>query len=111
MSLSREFWQANFELMGSNRPEADAEVLLLTDSMMKNVGLSNYALKLGHVGVLRGILSQEGVDEKTQNALLQRMDKKDYEGALALVNSEKCRNVLQALIELKSDCKENESSS
>ncbi len=99
----REFWQANFELMGSNRPEADAEVLLLTDSMMKNVGLSNYALKLGHVGVLRGILSQEGVDEKTQNAVLQRMDKKEYEGALALVNSQKCRSVLQALIELKSD--------
>ena len=99
----REFWQANFELMGSNRPEADAEVLLLTNSMMKNVGLSNYALKLGHVGVLRGILSQEGVDEKTQNAVLQRMDKKEYPSALALVNSEKCRSVLQALIELKSD--------
>jgi histidyl-tRNA synthetase len=99
----REFWQANFELMGSNRPEADAEVLLLTDSMMKNIGLSNYALKLGHVGVLRGILSQEGVDEKTQNAVLQRMDKKEYPSALALVNSEKCRIVLQALIELKSD--------
>jgi histidyl-tRNA synthetase len=99
----REFWQANFELMGSNRPEADAEVLLLTDSMMKNIGLSNYALKLGHVGVLRGILSQEGVDEKTQNAVLQRMDKKEYPSALALVNSEKCRSVLQSLIELKSD--------
>ena len=99
----REFWQANFELTGSNRPEADAEVLLLTDSMMKNVGLSNYALKLGHVGVLRGILSQEGVDEKAQNAVLQRMDKKDYDSALALVNSDRCRSVLQALIELKSD--------
>ena len=83
----REFWQANFELMGSNKPEADAEVILLTNSMMKNVGLSNYALKLGHVGVLRGILSREGVDDKTQNAVLQRMDKKEYDEALALVSS------------------------
>ena len=99
----REFWQANFELMGSNRPEADAEVILLTDSMMKNVGLSNYALKLGHVGVLRGVVSQEGLDEKTQNAVLQRMDKKEYDGALAFVNSKKCRDVLQALIGLKSN--------
>jgi histidyl-tRNA synthetase len=99
----REFWQANFELMGSNKPEADAEVILLTNSMMKNVGLSNYALKLGHVGVLRGILSQEGVDDKTQNAVLQRMDKKEYDEALALVSSDKCRNILQALIELKSE--------
>jgi histidyl-tRNA synthetase len=99
----REFWQANFELMGSNKPEADAEVILLTNSMMKNVGLSNYALKLGHVGVLRGILSREGVDDKTQNAVLQRMDKKEYDEALALVSSDKCRSILQALIELKSE--------
>src|SRR3972149_887748 len=26
----REFWQSNFELMGPERPEADAEILLLT---------------------------------------------------------------------------------
>ncbi len=99
----REFWQANFELMGSGKPEADAEVILLTNSMMKKVGLENYALKLGHVGVLRGILSQEGVDDKTQNAVLQRMDKKEYDAALVLVNSEKCKSMLQGLIELQSD--------
>ncbi len=99
----REFWQANFELMGSSRPEADAEVILLTNSMMKNVGLKNYALKLGHVGVLKGIMSQEGVDDRTQNAVLQRMDKKEYDAALELVNSEKCRSILRGLIELKGE--------
>jgi len=98
----REFWQANFELIGSDKPEADAEIILLTNSMMKKIGLSNYAIKLGHVGTLKGILTQEGIDDKTQNAVLQRMDKKDYNAALALVNSEKCRNTLQKLIELKS---------
>ena len=97
----REFWQANFELMGSARPEADAEIILLANSLLKNVGLQNYALKLGHVGVLKGIMSQEGIDDKTQNAVLQKMDKKEYEAALALVTSEKCRNVLRGLIELK----------
>lgn len=99
----REFWQANFELMGSAKPEADAEVILLTNSMMKSVGLQGYALKLGHVGVLKGIMSQEGVDDKTQNAVLQRMDKKEYDAALALVESEKCRTTLRGLIDLKSE--------
>jgi histidyl-tRNA synthetase len=97
----REFWQANFELMGSSKPEADTEILLLANSLLKNVGLSNYAIKLGHVGVVRGLLSQEGVDDKTQSAILQKMDKKEYEAAFALVASEKCRNVLSGLIELK----------
>ncbi len=97
----REFWQANFELMGSNKPEADAEIILLANSLLKNVGLKDYAMKLGHVGVLKGIMTQEGVDDKTQNAILQKMDKKEYDVAMTLVTSQKCRAVLQGLIKLK----------
>ncbi len=101
----REFWQSNFELMGSEKPEADAEIVLLTNNLMKSLGLQGYAFKIGHVGVLRGILSQENVDEKTQNAILQRMDKKEYEEAFKLIQSDKCRNVLEGLLQLKSkDC-------
>ena len=97
----REFWQSNFELMGSNKPEADAEIILLTDRLMKTLGLQGYAFKIGHIGVIRGILSQENVDEKTQNAVLQRMDKKEYDEAFRLVQSEKCRGMLEGLLQLK----------
>jgi histidyl-tRNA synthetase len=41
------------------------------------------------------------VDEKTQNAVLQRMDKKEYDAALKLIESEKCRQMLTGLIEIK----------
>ena len=98
----REFWQSNFELMGSTNPEADAETILLTNSLMKAVGLRNYAFKIGHIGVIRGILSQESVDDKTQNAILQLMDKKEYDEAFNLATSEKCRETLQELVQLKS---------
>jgi len=101
----REFWQSNFELMGSEKPEADAEVLLLTNTLMRAVGLKNYAFKVGHVGVLRGILSQEGIEENIQNRIMQLMDKKQYEEALAIVKeakaSEKCLKTLQKLVALK----------
>ena len=101
----REFWQSNFELMGSARPEADAEIVLLTNSLMKGLGLQGYAFKIGHIGVIRGILSQENVDERTQNAILQRMDKKEYEEAFKLAPNEKCRGMLEGLLKLKSeDC-------
>jgi histidyl-tRNA synthetase len=99
----REFWQSNFELMGSSKPEADAEIILLTNNLMKAVGLKDYTFKLGHIGVIREILSQENVDDKTQNAILQHMDKKEYDEAFKLVESEKCRTVLQGLLKLKSD--------
>jgi histidyl-tRNA synthetase len=97
----REFWQSNFELMGSAKPEADAEIILLTNSLMQALGLNSYAFKIGHIGVIRGILSQEGVNEKTQNAVLQLMDKKEYDTALKLVESDKCRSMLRGLLEIR----------
>jgi histidyl-tRNA synthetase len=68
---------------------------------MKSLGLHGYAFKIGHVGVIRGILSQDGVDEKTQNAVLQRMDKKEYDESLKLVESVKCREMLEGLIGIR----------
>jgi histidyl-tRNA synthetase len=73
----REVWQANFELMGSSKPDADAEIILLANSMLKNSGLVNFGIKLGHVGVLKCIMTQEGINEKTQNAILQKWIKKN----------------------------------
>jgi len=91
--------------MGSNKPEADAEIIMLTNSLMEAVGLKNCVFKVGHVGVLRGILSQEKVDEKTENDVMQLMDKKQYDDALKLVKdagvSNKCMTALRKLIELK----------
>jgi histidyl-tRNA synthetase len=97
----REFWQSNFELMGSNKPEADAEVILLTNNLLQLLKLRGFAFKIGHIGVIRGILSQDGVDEKTQNAVLQHMDKKEYGQALKLLESDKCLSMLERLIEVK----------
>jgi histidyl-tRNA synthetase len=97
----REFWQSNFELMGSAKPEADAEIVLLTNTLMLSLGMRGYALKVGHIGVIRGILSQDGIDEKAQNVILQRMDKKEYDAALKLVDSQKTREMLEGLLEIK----------
>ncbi|MEM0357797.1 MAG: histidine--tRNA ligase [Candidatus Bathyarchaeia archaeon] len=103
----REFWQSNFELMGSNKPEADAEILLLTNRLMKSVGLRNYKFKIGHVGVLRSILSKEGLTEETQNQVMQRMDKKLYDEALKMVRdagaSEKGIQTIRELVNLRGE--------
>ncbi|HXX87057.1 MAG TPA: histidine--tRNA ligase [Candidatus Acidoferrum sp.] len=101
----REFWQSDFELVGSSRPEADAEVLMVTARLMERVGLKDYIFKVGHVGVLRGVLIDEGLNEKAQNAVLQLMDKKQYEDSLVRLKdsgaSEKCLTVSRGLIGLR----------
>jgi histidyl-tRNA synthetase len=81
----REFYQSNYELMGSNRPEADAEILMLTNSLMKKVGLKNWAFKIGHIGILKGIFEQEKLKDKVQNSVMQLMDKKQHEEALQII--------------------------
>lgn len=101
----REFWQSNYELIGSKSPEADAEILLLTDRLMRQAGLTNYAVKIGHVGVLKGIFNQEKLNEKAQNAAMQLMDKKQYNESLKLVEEVGFSNdglkTLQELIVLR----------
>jgi histidyl-tRNA synthetase len=96
----REFWQSNFELMGSKKPEADAEIILVTNRLMKKVKLHNYAFKLGHIGILRAIMNQEGISEKIQNQVLQKMDKKEYETAFELISNEHCKDVFKSLLRL-----------
>lgn len=101
----REFWQSDYELIGSGRPEADAESIMLTASLMQKAGLKKFTIRVGHVGVLRGILRQERVGEKEQNAIMQLMDKKQYEDAIKLVEeagaSNKSLKVISQLVECK----------
>ena len=101
----REFWQANYELFGSPRPEADAEILMLTNDLLNRLGLKNYRFKIGHTGILRGILNQEGFDEGQQSRLMQLLDKKSWEEALAIARgadaSQKCLTTLERLFETK----------
>ena len=78
----REFWQSNFEIFGSNRPEADVEILTLTNRLMKQAGLNRYGFKVGHVGIVRGLLGEEGVKEEQQNTVMQLLDAKRWDEAL-----------------------------
>ena len=101
----REFWQANYELFGSSKPEADAEILILTDNLLKKIALNNYHLKVSHVGILRGILTAEGIVEDQQNEIMQLLDKKKREEALRGVReaggSQRCIDNLRGLFGIR----------
>jgi len=101
----REFWQANYELFGSDKPEADAEILMLTNDLLMKLGLHNWRFKIGHMGILRGILSQEGLDEGQQNLIMQLLDKKRWEETLTIARSadasQNCLTTLKKVFEIK----------
>ncbi len=47
---SREFWQFGTEMYGSSLPEADAQIILLADSVFKRFGLKNVTLRINSIG-------------------------------------------------------------
>ncbi len=105
MGRYREFWQAGFELFGSNQPIADAEIISINSDLMKRSGFSDFFIKIGHVGVIRGILSDEGVDETDQNMIMGLIDQQKTTKALTIIKklkvSKNCLNTIKSLFKLK----------
>ena len=73
----RQFMQAGVEVIGSDRPEADAEVATLADHVMRKLGLKKYELRVGHIGLLRGALAHAGVEEDDQDPVLRAIDSRE----------------------------------
>lgn len=79
----REFFQFGAELIGNPGPESDAEVIALAASIMRRVGLKEYNIRIGHIGVLRGLLAEAGIGPDKAPPILQKLDKKEYDEARA----------------------------
>ncbi len=73
----REFWQFGVEMIGSDRPEADVEVIALASSVLDSIGLRG-DLRVGHLGALRSIMGD--LSDEQKNVILRFIDKKDDEG-------------------------------
>ncbi|MEM3723631.1 MAG: HisS family protein, partial [Candidatus Hadarchaeales archaeon] len=73
----RQFRQAGAEIIGAPTPEADAELVILSDAVMKETGLKGYEIRIGNVGVLRELLKEAGIEESLQDPLLRAIDSKD----------------------------------
>lgn len=81
----REFFQFGAEVIGSATPETDAEIIAMANSMIENLGLKNYKLRIGHIGVLRQKIKDAGVPQERTAEVLQKLDKKLYDEAEPLL--------------------------
>ena len=78
----REFWQFGVELIGSGKPDSDAEVIALADALLKAVGVRG-DMKLGNLAVIRTLLS--GLEPEIVSKTMRLVDKKEYAGLEALL--------------------------
>ncbi len=104
----REFWQAGVELIGSGTPEAQAEVVALADTVLRELELE-YELHVGSVGVLRKLLAEHGAGEEEQVRVMGMIDRGEVEEALqrleALGGAE-LAELVEQLITLEGEARE-----
>lgn len=101
----REFRQAGFEIIGAEHPESDAEILSVCDDLMTRLGFDEFKLKIGHVGILRSILEQEGLGEEIQNRIFSHIDRSKIEEAFKLLKKhnlqDTCIKTIKELMQLE----------
>jgi histidyl-tRNA synthetase len=81
----REFFQFGAELIGNANAETDAEAIALAASMIKALGLREYKIRIGHIGILRKMLADVNVHSERLPEVLQKLDKKLYDEARAIL--------------------------
>ncbi len=75
-SQSRSPLQVGVELYGHNGPESDIEVLLLMIETLKSVGLDDFHIDLGHVGIFRSLARQAGLNKNEEENLFDVLQRK-----------------------------------
>lgn len=72
----KEFAQAGVEIIGTNTPEADAEVIALTINALLASGLKDFQIELAHSDFITGIIADCNLSEEDSDTLRSLLDKK-----------------------------------
>lgn len=82
-----EFEQTGVELIGDGTTSADAEVIALAISSLKNAGLKGFQVAIGHIGITEALLYESVGSKEASNVLRRFLYQKNYVGYKEKVNS------------------------
>ena len=74
----REFTQVGCELIGTDTPEAHAELIYLSYTILRNIGLKNIVLRLGNLDIIYSFLENMGVKKNQFRELMHLIDKSRF---------------------------------
>lgn len=80
----RQFWQFGVELIGADTAAADSETIMLASDMLNATGVT-YELKVGHLSFMKNLVKD--LEPVMQRKVRAHLDKKDYEGLNATLES------------------------
>ena len=82
----REFWQAGCEIIGTNTPEAYAELVAMAYTILKKVGLKNIQLNIGNLNIINSTFTKLGLSKNDQKELLPLIDKSQFDDVFSLLS-------------------------
>ncbi len=71
---NRQFTQCGAELIGVSAQGGDSEILECAVQSLNESGVSNYSVRLGHIGLVRELVSSQGLSEPLQMFILANLD-------------------------------------
>lgn len=71
----REFWQADVDIVGSDRPECDAEALAVASDCLEALGFKDFFVRLNNRKILEGLAKAIGIPESKHLATFRIIDK------------------------------------
>ncbi len=83
----REFWQFGAEVIGGGIAGADADIIALAVHSLQNSGLEDFTTRIGHLGMLRALLSEMGIEGANQSKCMQQIDKGELKGLYDLLQT------------------------
>jgi len=81
----REFSQAGVELIGLDKPEAEAEVIAMTVEGLRALGLGRFQIDVGHPDFFRGLMEEIRVDGGRLREVRTALARKDVSSLERLV--------------------------
>ena len=93
----REFWQAGVELIGHSGVDADAEVIALMTIALRELGLKDVKIDVGHAGIFKRLLALAKLKNDDVERVKGFVLMKDSSGLISMLKSSNCdSNIVRA---------------
>lgn len=82
----RQFWQFGVEVIGGTSIYNEAELIAMVNEILSKLKINNYEIAIGHLGIIKGVLTKLGIDSEQQTKIIASIDKEDYDLLNQLLN-------------------------
>lgn len=82
----RQFWQMGCELIGGKSPESEAEIIAMAAHSLEELGVEDFEIHIGNLGIIRGILHQANAPKIAYDTIMASIDKGEVDELLKTLN-------------------------